>query len=94
MFNEDKVVYTAEDIRFTTKGDILYAFCLGLPDKEIRIASLGTSSKLAERPVSSVELVGSSAPVKWKQLAEALVLEKPVTVPNPATLAYKIQFKK
>ena len=37
--------YTAEDIRFTTKGDTLYAVLLELPvDKTARLKSLATRS--------------------------------------------------
>ena len=31
-FNEDKLKYTAQDIRFTTKGEVLYAIALGWPE--------------------------------------------------------------
>jgi alpha-L-fucosidase len=31
MFNEGKLEYSAEDIRFTVKGGILYAFALAWP---------------------------------------------------------------
>jgi alpha-L-fucosidase len=38
------VKYGAKDIRFTTKGDTLYAFCLGAPTEDVRIASLGENA--------------------------------------------------
>ena len=38
MFNEGRTTYTAADIRFTTKGDTLYAFLMGWP------AGLGTTA--------------------------------------------------
>jgi hypothetical protein len=34
MFNEGRTTYTAADIRFTTKGDTLYAFLMGWPGQE------------------------------------------------------------
>ena len=36
--------YSSKDIRFTTKGNTLYAFCLGKPEGDILIKSLGKSS--------------------------------------------------
>ena len=40
--NELKHPLTWQDVRFTSKGDAVYAICLGVPpDKEVRIASLG-----------------------------------------------------
>jgi len=40
MFNETEAVYTSEDIRFTVKGDILYATILEWPGEEVLIKSL------------------------------------------------------
>src|ERR1035437_167010 len=45
--NEIKIKYGAKDIRFTQKGASLYAFCLGVPDGDIRIVSLSKNSKFA-----------------------------------------------
>ena len=58
-FNEGKLKYSAKDIRFTTKGETLYAFCLGTPTEDVRIKSLGKNAKLAAHPVATVELLGS-----------------------------------
>ena len=93
-FNEGKVKYTAKDIRFTTKGDVLYAFCLGAPSEDIRIASLGQNAKLADKAVAAVELLGSNEKPTWKQEANALAISKPATAPNTMALAYKIGFSK
>ena len=40
-FMEDQEVkYTAQDIRFTAKDDVLYAICLGWPKEQLTIQSL------------------------------------------------------
>ncbi len=53
--------YTAEDFRFTTKGDTLYAIELGWPSSgEAVIHSLASNAPGGER-VESVELLGSDA---------------------------------
>ena len=49
--------YTAEDIRFTKKGEVLYAVVMSWPTAEVVIKSLGTGA--VKRKVSKVELVGS-----------------------------------
>ena len=49
---KDARPYTTEDLRFTRKGDTLYAICLGVPEKELVIRSLA-----GVRP-TKVELVG------------------------------------
>ncbi len=93
-FNEGKVKHTAKDIRFTTKGETLYAFCLGVPVEDVRIASLGKNAKLADKPIASVELLGSAEKPQWTQADDALVIKPPVTAPNNAALAYKVIFAK
>jgi alpha-L-fucosidase len=91
-FNEGKVKYTARDIRFTTKGEVLYAFALGVPREGIRISSLGKNSKLSAKSVASVTLLGSADTPSWKQEDDALVIAQPATVPNEAALCYRISF--
>ena len=39
--------FTAQDVRFTSKGSTVYAFVMGWPEKEAVIASLGAGGKLA-----------------------------------------------
>ena len=94
-FNEDKLKYTAQDIRFTTKGNTLYAFCLGEPLADIKITSLGKNSKLLEKKIASITLVGSDEKLHWKQEGGALVIKKTFKLPVaevPVT-AFKIEFK-
>ena len=94
MFNEGKLKYTAKDIRFTAKGETLYAFCLGMPTEDVRIKSLGKSANLAGRPVTAIELLGSTERPKWRLDDDALVIEKPAGLANSPALAYKITFAK
>ena len=42
-FKED-AAFTAEDVRFTTKGGTLYAFSLGWPADGLTIRALSTSA--------------------------------------------------
>ena len=93
-FNEEKVKYSAKDIRFTQKGDILYAFCLGTPATNIRINSLGKNSKLAPKAVASVSLLGSDEKLNWKQEPTELVIIKPLILPGYQIITFKIEFKK
>jgi len=93
-FNEEKVKYSAKDIRFTQKGDILYAFCLGTPAGTIRINSLGKNSKLAQKAVMSVILLGSNEKLNWKQQPEELVISKPLKLPDWQVVTFRIKFEK
>lgn len=92
-FNENKVKYGQHDIRFTAKGEVLYAYCLGQPTVDIRIRSLGRQAEGA-RPIASVEALGGGR-VHWRQKSDALLISKPDHLPVPAVpvLGYRITFK-
>jgi len=92
-FNEN-YKFNSKDIRFTTKDGILYAFCLGKPSEDILIRSLGKNSKLEERPVTSVKMLGSDAKIRWSQTANGLVIKRPSKFPDWQVPGFKIEFKK
>ena len=79
-----------EDIRFTTKDGILYAYCLGTPVKEIRIKSLGKSKG---NRVASVEMLGSDSRIKWTQGDNFLTIIKPSKMPAWQVLGFRIKFR-
>ena len=86
--------YEASDIRFTTKGETLYAFCMNTPTGDIKITSLGKSSELTGKAVASVKMLGSNEKLTWKQEAGALVITKPSKLPEWQVITFKIEFKK
>jgi alpha-L-fucosidase len=86
--------FSSKDIRFTTIGTTLYVYCLGKPDSDILIKSLAKSSKLVDKAISSIQMVGSIEKISWKQTAESLVIKKPVTMPAWQVIGFKIEFKK
>jgi len=67
--------YTSRDIRFTTKGDALYAIVLGWPeDGKLTIQSLASSRK-----ISKVELLGLGKPLKFTRDSAGLQVDLPLT---------------
>jgi alpha-L-fucosidase len=57
-FNEGKgKPFTAQDVRFTSKGDTLYAIVLGWPTNGVSIKSLGKSARLLDQPIRKIELL-------------------------------------
>ncbi len=90
-FNEGKgKPFTAEDVRFTTKGDVLYVILLGAPQSDVQIKSLGTAAGLLHKPIRNITLLGSSEPVKWSQTGPALMLTPPKQMPNDIALVFKL----
>ncbi len=86
--------FSSKDVRFTTKDNILYAYCLGKPETDIVIKSLAKSSKLAGKPIASVTMVGSKEKLSWKQTSDALVIKKPANLPSWQVTGFKIEFVK
>lgn len=93
-FNEGRgKAFTAEDARFTTKGETLYAFIMGAPTNAVSIKSLGTDAKLLEKPISAVTLLGSEEKLRWQQLPEGLVIDPPQKSPSAIAIVFKISTK-
>jgi len=82
--------YTSEDIRFTAKGDTLYAFCMDKPTGDINITSLGKKSASSDRKVISVVLLGSDEKLKWKQQDNALVISGPSKLPDWHVMTFRL----
>jgi alpha-L-fucosidase len=85
--------YQPTDVRFTSKGDNLYAFLMATPEGDIRLTSLGKRSKLSDKSIASVTMLGSNVKLKWKQEDDALVIIKPVSMPAWKVQGLKIVFK-
>jgi alpha-L-fucosidase len=78
--------YTAKDIRFTTKGDTLYAIFMAWPGAEGVVTSLGQ----AAGKVQKVEMLGHNGPLEFKQDAEGLKVAFPAEKPCDFAYALKI----
>jgi alpha-L-fucosidase len=88
-FNEGKP-FTAEDVRFTAKGDKLYIIVLGWPTKELQIKSLGKAAKLLDKSIEKITLLGSNEEIQWSQNDEALIIRPPQNKPCDIAVVFKI----
>ena len=74
----DTKPYTAQDFRFTAKGNAVYAIGMACPaDGKGSIHALGSSHAGTALTVGSVELLGSSEKVRFYQTADALDVSLP-----------------
>jgi alpha-L-fucosidase len=92
-FNESKGrAFTAGDIRFTTKGDILYAIVLGWPgDKGVTIKALAAQAPLlGGRKVTGVSLLGYHGKLDWSQDGQGLQVKMPAQAPCDYAVVLKI----
>jgi alpha-L-fucosidase len=92
-FNEGRhAPYTSRDIRFVTKGAILYAHVLAWPDDgKVIIKSLSEGNPLMEKIIRSVSLVGNNNLLNFERKNDGLVIELPANEkPNELSLLLKI----
>ena len=87
----DVRAYTAEDMRFTSKGNLLYAFVMAWPESgKVTIKSLAEGSANYPGKIAKVELLGSPAPVAFSRDANGLTVTMPGQKPNEYAYALKI----
>jgi len=88
----DTANYTAEDFRFTTKGNALYAIEMGWSaGGEAVIHSLGTTA--GSQKVESVALLGSDAKIQARQEADGLHLQLPAQAPGKYAYVFRVLFE-
>lgn len=92
-FSDDKdKPFTADDIRFTSKGDILYAISLDVPQKDLLIKNLSLTA--GNGKVQSIELAGSKEKVIWSQTKNGLLIKPGKGYPSIYAVVYKVSFVK
>ena len=86
-----KVDYAAKDVRFTTKGDVLYAIFLGAPKGAATIASLAKGSGNFAGEAKGVTLLGRDGEMKFLQDDKGLHVKLPAAPPDPNAIVLKIE---
>ena len=89
---KENAEYTAQDIRFTKKGDALYAIALGEPHRRVAITSLGRSGRHERSAVQSVRLLGVAQALNFQQTDAALVVDVPKRLPTRHASVFRISF--
>ena len=85
QFSEEKTKpFTAADIRYTVKGGVLYAMTLGKPE-----TGMLTLTSVKQGGVARVEVVGTPAPLSFKQDGDGLH----IALPPEASHAYGVALK-
>ncbi len=81
--------YTAKDIRFTRKGNAVYAISLGRPEKVLEIKSLGRA-KMPALAVQDVTMLGFDKKLQWSRESDCLRVEIPDGAAGEVACALKI----
>jgi alpha-L-fucosidase len=95
--DQDTKPYTTEDFRFTQKGNTLYAIGMACPadaaSGSAEIHALGSDKDAKGITFDSVELVGSSEKLTWKQEPDALKVKLPASAPCSYAYVLKLAVK-
>jgi alpha-L-fucosidase len=93
MFSEgSSKPLTAEDIRFTTKGGVLYAIAMGWPrDGKLRIQSLAEGSALAPGAIENIQAVGVADSLAFTRSNRWLEVKLPEGLAGSPAVAVKIR---
>jgi alpha-L-fucosidase len=92
-FNEGKnKPFTHEDIRFATKGDVLYATAMGWPeDRKLVIKSLAKNSQYFPKEIQKIEWVATKQSLAFERNDNALVVTLPEKNSDDLTYANVIK---
>jgi alpha-L-fucosidase len=89
-FGED-FKYSAKEIRFTTKGPVLYALALGWPeDGQLVVRSLAKPASENINNITDVSLLGYDGQLTWKQTPDGLIVTLPGKKISEYTTGLKI----
>ncbi len=83
------VVYSGRDIRYTIKGDVLYAHCLGWPGAELTLKA--PAEFLYPGEVVAVTMLGSDEPLSFRQTREDLTIGTPRERVGDHAFVFKIE---
>jgi alpha-L-fucosidase len=85
--------YTAEDFRFTRKGNNLYVISLACPqDGTAAVRSLGLGGEAKGLQIQGVDLLGSAEKAAWLQTTDALNVKLPQGAACNYGFALRVRF--
>jgi len=87
-FNEGKLGYSEKDIRYTQKGNVIYATVMGVPTENINLKSFGKNK--GNGKIKKIELLGSKEKLSWSQGSDVLSISKPKVCANDIAAVFKI----
>lgn len=85
--------FTDQDVRFTTKDDVLYVIALGWPVNGVTVRALGSSSDLSPGEIADITQLGSDTRPQWSHEEDGLVLKPMGQASSAYANTFKITFK-
>jgi alpha-L-fucosidase len=87
-----KGAYGAEDIRYTRKGDTVYAIVLGWPgeNKAITMTMFAQDGKAKDVKVTNVSMLGTNERIKWERRDSGLIVTTPGRKADDLAIVFKL----
>ncbi|KAA3664331.1 MAG: alpha-L-fucosidase [Chloroflexi bacterium] len=83
--------FTSQDIRFTTKENVMYATLLAWPeDGKATITSFGSDSDIKAEQIAEITMLGANGTLEWSQDAAGLTVQTPTEKPCEHAFTLKI----
>lgn len=82
--------FTADDIRFTTRGHAFYLLVMGAPGSQVRVASLNRDTVLPGGPLRIARMLGVEKPLHWEWTPSGLVIDMPERRPSDDAVVIKL----
>jgi len=84
--------FTAQDLRFTTQGETLYAIAMAWPeDGQLTIGALAEGAEHYPGAIGAVERVSTGAPLAWTRTAEGLRVDLSGQPPEEHAVAIRVR---
>jgi len=90
-----KIKYSEKDIRYTTKGNAIYAIVLGSPeiDKSIQLKAFAKENLPAAIKIKSVSVLGTNKEIDWELNMDGLKFVTPSKIIDKMATVFKITLK-
>jgi len=85
--------FVAGDVRYTVKGDSLFAIMLGWPGDTATFHALGSRGRLFAGDIVDVSLLGQAVPLEWSQGPDSLVVKLPAKPVAPFAQVLRIRLR-
>jgi len=82
--------YGNDEVRFTTKGNVLYVFVLNPTEGEIALPTLGLKSNQSPNKIKSIKMMNGKK-VAFKQTDEKLIFKIPADRPSKYTAVFEVK---
>lgn len=84
-------IFDDRDVRFTRKGDTVYAFLLGWPGDGARVTIKSLASGHGPADIHAITLLGTAGPVPFERTSDGLTVHMSDACPSKHAVVLRIE---